>query len=330
LWSKNLTKILVTGGSGFIGTNLVEELIRQGDEVLSIDIAPPRNESHVSNWRKVDVVDLDELRQVFHDFQPELVVHLAARTDLDGRKVEDYAANTIGVENVVKVVSELPSLRRVLFASSRLVCRIGYQPISDDDYCPTTPYGMSKVVGERIVRESAAHLNCVWTIVRPTSIWGPWFEVPYKTFFLSIAKGRYVHPGQRKILKSFGYVGNTVSEIKALLAADQALVAGHTLYLADYPPIDVKEMADCIQSNLGTDKIRSVNIGILRAAALVGDCLAFLGWRNPPLTSFRLNNLLTPMEHDTALLQKVAGPLPYSMADGVAITVDWMRSRGEV
>ena len=67
--------------------------------------------------------------------------------------------------------------------------RIGYQPDSDTDYCPTTAYGASKALGEEAVR--AAQLDVPWVIVRPTSIWGPWFDIPYRTFFDSIQHGRF-------------------------------------------------------------------------------------------------------------------------------------------
>ena len=211
-----------------------------------------------------------------------------------------------------------------------MVCRIGYEPKDDNDYCPSTPYGESKVMGEKIVRAAANKIPCPWLIVRPTSIWGPWFDVPYKTFFLTVAKGRYVHPGSTKILKSFGFIGNTVYELQRLLDASADSVLGKTLYLADFPPIDVAVMANAIQQELDVARIRTVNVGLLRFAALSGDMLKMFGWRNPPLTSFRLNNLLTPMVHDLEPLREIVGELPYSMEYGVKITVNWLKSSGNV
>lgn len=323
-------RVIVTGGSGFIGTNLVQYLVARGDDVLNLDIVPPRNLAHEAFWRNVDLCDPDKLREEIHKFSPEAILHMGARTDLDGVSLSVYSANTEGVRNIVAAIQGLRSLKRIIFASSRLVCRIGYQPKNYSDYCPSTIYGESKVIGEQTVRDAHNIIPCPWTIVRPTSIWGPWFDIPYKTFFLTIARGRYFHPGGVSILKSFGFVGNTVHQLHCLLAAAPETVTGRTFYLADYPPIDVTEMANEIQERLGVPPIKYIEPRWLRLAARVGDMLKILGWHNPPLTSFRLDNLLTPMVHDLEPLKLVAGELPYSMQEGVEITVNWLRQRGEV
>jgi nucleoside-diphosphate-sugar epimerase len=325
-----MMRVVVTGGSGFIGTNLIEYSIARGNTVLNLDIRSPRNPAHRTYWKNVDLLDAANLYRALHEFGPEVILHMGARTDLDGLSVSDYAANTVGVENLLAAIEGMKSLRKIILASSRLVCRIGYQPKDETDYCPSTAYGESKVAGERLVRDAGSRIPCPWLIVRPTSIWGPWFDVPYKTFFLSIAKGRYVHPGAGQILKSFGFVGNTVYELQRLLDAPGDAVYGKTLYLADYLPVDVTRMANSIQRALGVQPIKTVNRSVLRPIAWLGDALKTLGWHNPPLTSFRLNNLLTPMVHDLEPLRAIVGELPYTMETGVSLTVDWLRARGDV
>jgi GlcNAc-P-P-Und epimerase len=323
-----MRRVLVTGGSGFIGTNLVEHYRTAADAVLNLDRRPPQHPEHEGAWQKVDLLDAEALRSALDEFQPTQVLHFGARTDLDGSRLLDYDVNVRGVRNVIAALRATPSVERIVFASSRMVCRIDHKPTGPDDYSPPNPYGESKVVGELLVRE--ASLECPWLIVRPTSIWGPWFDVPYKTFFLSIARGRYMNVRGHVVNKSFGFVLNSVHQIERLLAAPTEEVAGRTFYLADYPAINVGQMAEHVRCRLGAPPLRTVSRRLLVPVGKTGDALKRLGWRNPPLTTFRLNNLTTEMVFDLAPLQAVAGELPYSLEEGVDITVDWLRARGEV
>lgn len=323
-------RILVTGGSGFIGTNLIQELLTLGHSIVNLDIVKPRNPSQLKYWQYCNILDRVLLASSIADFNPNVLFHLAARTDLNGRSIDDYPENIVGVENLICSVEGLNDLHTIIFASSRLVCEIGYQPISDYDYCPSTFYGESKVIGEQLVRSSFDHLKPCVCIVRPTSIWGPWFSHPYKDFFLTIANNRYFHPGDLTILKSFGFVGNTVFQLIKLMQAPSNLVDKNTFYLADYPPIDLTAMANEIQVALKARRIKSINIYILKLVAKFGDLLKFIGWPNPPLTSFRLNNLVTPMVYDLDPLSQISGPLPYSLNQGIENTVRWLIDENEI
>lgn len=321
-------KVIITGGSGFIGTNLVERFQDKGWEVLNLDIAEPRNLKHSKYWSKVDLLDRDHIIDTFSSFKPDVVLHMGARTDLsENRDISGYAANINGVANVIEGVRQAGSVERTIFASSRLVCEIGYVPCSEEDYKPSTLYGESKVRGEKLVRNYGEDFG-TWIIVRPTSIWGPWFDTPYREFFTSIARGIYVHPGQRNPRKSFGYVGNTVYQIEKILEAPAEKVDRRTLWLCDYPPIHLKEWANQIQRALGANRIRTVPLPLLRFAAAVGNVVTAMGWRGFPLTQFRLNNIVTEMVYDTSELEDIVGPLPFSTKQGIAVTADWLRTSG--
>lgn len=317
-----MTRVLITGGSGFIGTNLVQYYLDRADDVMNIDFRPPRQSTHLSVWRDADLRDGHALEQAVRDHAPEIVFHLGARTDLEGRTPADYMANTDGVSNLIRALEGSTELGFVAFASSMLVCRIGYHPRNENDYCPSTAYGQSKVAGERIIRQSARGFR--WTIVRPTSIWGPWFDTPYRDFFAAVRRGVYLHPRHRSIRRSYGFVLNSVVQLAAL-AESQGQLVGQTVYLADYEPIELKHWADTIQRAFGARIVPEVPLPLLRVAARTGDFLQQLGWRSPPVTSFRLNNLLTDMIHDTTPLQGVLPLLPYTMQEGVEITTKWMQ-----
>ena len=317
-------RIIVTGGSGFIGTNACNYFSSIGHDVLNIDISRPRNPKCKSNFSQADICCYDRISDLMHDFQPEYIIHLAARTDLSGRSLTDYSANIEGVENLVKISNNIPTLRRVIYASSRLVCKIGYQPKSYNDFCPTTFYGKSKMKGELIVRDQALLSPYCWSIVRPTSIWGPWFDVPYKNFFDSVISNRYIHPQGQLIFKSFGYVENTISQLESLLFEDSSMVNQKIFYLSDYDPIEVLDFANHIRASLSKNSVREVPLFALRLIAYIGDCLKMIGIKSPPLTTFRLNNILTPMIYNNDSLQEITGKLPYTYQQGIARTLSWM------
>jgi GlcNAc-P-P-Und epimerase len=319
-------RILITGGSGFIGTNAVEHWSSLGFDVLNADVKPPQNPAHRERWLRCDITNARELRAACETFCPDYLLHLGARTDLDEcRNLDGYAPNIQGVRNLVEIAADTPCLRRAIFASSRMVCRIGYQPRDQEDYCPPNLYGESKVRGERIVRGSG--MGCEWLIVRPTSIWGPWFDVPYKQFFLAIERGRYINPGSCDAIKSFGFVGNTVEQLKKLFEAPAALVNHRTLYLCDYPPLRVREWAELIRQTMNARLIRTLPFSLIRAIALFGDLTERISRIKAPLTTFRLSNLVTDMSFDTTALEQICGPPKYSLREGVALTVNWLIGR---
>lgn len=316
-------RILVTGGSGFIGTNLVNEYRSRGLHVVNADASGPRDPASRDVFRQTDLLRPDDVTALFNEVRPTHVFHLASRTDLDGDSVGDYAINVQGVSNLIDALRAAEPVERVVVTSSRMVCKIGYQPQSDTDFCPSTPYGESKVETERLVREAS---DLPWVMGRPTSIWGPWFDVPYRDFFLSIAKGRYVHPRGRRIQKNFGYVGNTTWQLHKLMTAPSDGVLHRVFYLADNPPIEVRDFADRISRELGQRKAPNVPLPLLRGIAVAGDLLERSG-RRAPLTSFRLDNLLTDMPYALEPMEEVAGEPPIGLDEAIATTVEWMREQ---
>jgi nucleoside-diphosphate-sugar epimerase len=315
---------LVTGGSGFIGTNLVETLITD-NEVLSLDLLPPKIKGHAPNWRQVDLLDRRGMTEVFSDFRPDVIFHLGARTDLHGRTLADYDVNVTGVANVIHATTTLDKQVRTIYASSRLVFAIDHRPAHDFDYRPSTVYGQSKIAGEEIVRERAAP-DGNWCIVRPTSIWGPWFGIPYRDFFDAVSSGRYVNVRGHSPRKTYGFVGNSVHQLISMATAKQEKIGGKVFWLADYSPILLTEWASLISDVMDVRSPRTLPYGAVRAAARIGDALRSLGIKEPPITSFRLANLLTDMVYDTRLTEEVVGPLPFSLEDGVHQTAGWIKN----
>lgn len=313
-------KILITGASGFIGTNLLESLF-EDFEVVNVDFNAPRNKQHLSFWKDVDITKYDALQSVIKTFSPDYIVHLAARTDLDGKTLEDYNANIDGVENILKIADELPNLKKIIITSSMLVCKAGYMPKNQYDYNPTTVYGESKVRTEQITWGNPP--NCDWAIVRPTSIWGPWFGVPYRNFFDMVKSKMYFHIGHRSCSKTYGYVENAVYQIKQILFNDTTDIENKVFYLGDNPAIYIEEWADQIAGQLGHKVIR-FPYWLIRCAACFGDILGKLGVHFP-MTSFRLRNMTTDNVINVDNTYQIAPHPPVDRIEGIKRTLKWMK-----
>ena len=313
--------ILITGGSGFIGTNVVDYFLGKNDvQVINIDMLPPRNKEHKEYWKECDIRHLEQFEDIVLAFNPDYIIHLAARTDLDGKSIEDYSANTIGVENVLKAAEKCSNLKKILITSSMLVCHTGYYPKDQFDYAPTTMYGESKVKTEEIVWTNK--LKCDWAILRPTSIWGPWFGVPYRNFFDMVKAKRYLHIGHNSCTKTYGYVGNAVYQIDQILKSDTHDENNKVFYLGDEPPIFIEEWANEIAAELGF-KVPRMPFPLLRCAGWFGDFLKLFGIHFP-MTSFRLKNMTTDNIIDLSNTYAIA-PYPlYSRLEGVRETLRWM------
>ncbi|SHG28960.1 Nucleoside-diphosphate-sugar epimerase [Flavobacterium fluvii] len=316
-----MKKLLITGGSGFIGTNLIENILFSNQyEILNLDIARPKIQSHISIWKAVDIRNLELLEKTIKDFNPHIVIHLAARTDLNGKTIEDYDTNTLGVSNLIEILNNLKSLESVVFASSMYVCEPGYIPKNYEDYKPHTIYGISKVETEKIIKST--ELNFTWTIIRPTSIWGPWFSEPYADFFKIVMSKKYFHMGSKACSKTYGYIDNTVFQIIAIINAIPEKINKKVFYLGDFPAYNISEWADEIAQSIGI-KIPRIPYSLFKLAGWCGDFLKLIGIKFP-MTSFRLKNMTTDNVHDLKPILKIAQGLPISRIEGVQRTIVWI------
>jgi UDP-glucuronate 4-epimerase len=159
-------RILVTGAAGFIGSNLVDTLLKTGNYVMGIDNFDPyyhrsikehnikdalRNPSFY--FKEGDIMDVTFVDNCFSDFKPYLIVHLAAKAGVRPSLVnprEYYEVNVIGTLNLLETMRK-NSIKKMIFASSSSVYgnnkKVPFSEADNVDY-PISPYAASKKAGE--------------------------------------------------------------------------------------------------------------------------------------------------------------------------------------
>jgi len=311
-------KILITGGSGFIGTNLQHAIANSDCDVINLDILPPMDSSLQASYIKCDLRDLISTKSILKDFRPELIYHLAARTDLGGDELEDYDSNTIGTLHLIKAACHTQT-KRIIFTSSQLVNKISAIPFNEFDVAPPNPYGRSKLLGESYLRQHTSDI--AWTILRPTSVWGPWFGLKYQGLFSTIFRGTYRHFSDCTIQKRWSYVGNLINVL--LTVATDVRYCHRTFYIADREPYNLIEYANQISLLSGSKQIRSWPLSWFKLASRIGDLLQSLNIHSP-IHSYRLTNMLSNMAIRDHMDISLSIDDAYSREDAIRTTLDWM------
>jgi nucleoside-diphosphate-sugar epimerase len=316
-------RILITGGSGFIGTNLVQRLFSREEYIIkNVDLFEPKVEEHLKYWKKINLLDKRSLMEIFEEFKPQLVVHLAARTDTDpANNLDHYRVNFEGSQNLIDCIKATKEVIRVVFTSTQFVNQYNGEPKNDEDFAPHTVYGESKVLMEKMIRSS--NLTCEWSIIRPTNIWGPWhLRYPFE-FWSVLSKGLYFHPGKQPVIRSYGYVGNVVEQIVAILNADREKIDGQVFYVGDYA-IDLYDWVNGFSVGQTGKNVRVIPRWIVRTVALVGDVLAVARIKFP-LTSSRYRSMTTSNSASMKKTFDALGPSPFTLEDGINETLQWLK-----
>lgn len=318
-------KILVTGGSGFIGTNFIATASAQGHVITDLSFSKPLNTRHQALWRPCDILDAQGIQSAFREFAPDAVVHLAARAECDEHTSVNagYRANTDGTANVLTAVSRASTVKRLIITSSQYVCGPGRMPTSDDDYFPATVYGQSKVITEQLTHQS--NPPCTWTIIRPTNVWGPWHMRYSREFWKIARKGLYVHPGGKPVIRSYAYVGTVVEQMLKILESPTYLIHQKTLYTTDAPD-DIYHWADAFCRALKGKPAQKVPRSVLFGAALAGECISRVTQRPFYITWSRFQSMLTSYPTPYEETFRILGNPGFSLKQGVSQTVAWLKN----
>ena len=174
-----MSKILVTGGAGFIASHIVDRLIEIGHEVIVVDNLTTGYRENVNPSARFYELDVrePEFAQLILAERPEVINHHAAQTRVrTSTEQPDYDAqvNVLGLINLLRAAAEA-SVRKVIFASSggTVYGTCQHLPITENEpFAPESPYGISKAASEYYLRYFAANLGVHYTALRYANIFG--------------------------------------------------------------------------------------------------------------------------------------------------------------
>jgi len=255
-------KILVTGGAGFIGTNLVNELKNRGHEVTTLDLL----HNDRNNYVRADVKNYRQLEQVFEDNDKfDYVYHLAAeygRRNGENHYENLWETNIIGTKHMIKLQEQL-GFRLIFFSSAEVYG--DYTGVMSEDVMENNPikdtyqmndYAITKWAGELMCMNSAAMFDTETVRVRPVNCYGPHEQFhPYKGFiplfiYHSLFNKPYtVYKGHKRIIDYVEDTARTFANIVDNFKPGEVYNVGSKQEWEH----DIKEYSDMVLNAVGRD-----------------------------------------------------------------------------
>ncbi len=174
-------RVLVTGGAGFIGSNIVDALLAYGHEVAALDDLSTGKEKNVSPSAKLyraDIRDTDAVTKIFDEFKPEIISHQAAKADVREslQKPQLYAeVNIIGSLNILENARRVGA-QKIIYAGTggATYGEPQYLPVKEDHPVnPLDPYGASKHHVEHYLFLYNYNYGLKYTVLRYPNVYGP-------------------------------------------------------------------------------------------------------------------------------------------------------------
>lgn len=312
-----MKKVCILGGSGFVGSRLIEQLASKVD-LLNVD----KNQSvfYPEITSIANVLDLDALVKVLKDI--DLVVLLAAehRDDVSPTSMY-YDVNVQGMKNTLEAMSQ-NGIKNLIFTSS--VAVYGLNKVNPDESHPVDPfnhYGKSKWQAEQVLQAwYLQHIDWNINILRPTVIFGERNRGNVYNLLKQIASGKFLMIGSGQNQKSMAYVGNIVSFIDYLIHSS---VVGYEVYnYVDKPDFTMNQLVKHVGQVL-CGKIPTVHVPYIfgLCGGYCFDIFAFILRKKTSVSSVRVKKFCATTQFDASKVASTAFKAPYALSEGLARTL---------
>ncbi|MBI4363959.1 MAG: NAD-dependent epimerase/dehydratase family protein [Candidatus Latescibacteria bacterium] len=322
---------LVTGASGFLGSHIVDELLRRGVRVRCLLRSTSSRrwlEGKPVEYAEGDVRDLSHLDAAVRG--AHYIVHAAALTHAR-TAAEFHEANARGTENIVAAAIRAgDGLQRFAYVSSQAAAgpSVDGAPVTEETTPrPVSPYGRSKLDGEAAVARAAGRIPVV--TIRPPTVYGPREQSLYK-YFRSVRFHFRPIPGKSRRF-SIAYATDTARAIWEGMTRDRAV--GEIYFLGGPDVTDYDEMGNAIVRAMKTWAIRvRIPVAALLAGALLGEMVGAVTRRAPYFSRDKFREI-TAGEWlvSSAKIRSQLGWTPeVSLEEGARLTAAWYREAGWV
>lgn len=308
-------KVDIIGGSGFIGTRLVQQLLESSNawDVRIIDKA--KSEKYPNLCTIADVRSVQQLQEAIRP--NSVLINLAAEHRDDVRPIELYEqVNVEGAVNVCKV-AEQKKVKTICFTSSVAVYGLGRKAEAVGESVILTPeneYGRTKLEAEKVY--SAWHAKDGGSrrlvIVRPTVVFGEGNRGNVYNLMKQIASGRFVMIGEGDNKKSIAYVGNLVAFLEsALFGGGEKRVFNYV----DKPDYSMAELISLIRQSLGVSNRNVLKIPFVFGyiVGLLFDLFAVTFRRSFPISSVRVRKFCSSSVFSNDEVVKVGFVPPFEL-----------------
>lgn len=318
---------LITGGTGFIGSHLVDSLSRQGWKLRIIAKDKMFGDHLGADVIYADLRDCDALAHALRDV--DVVFHLAGLTRAR-RNSDYYEANHLMTRDLLDTCIRHGShIKRFVYVSSLTAvgpCR-GSETITEStDYHPVSHYGRSKMLAEIDVMHAASHLPV--TIVRPSAVYGP-RDRDFFRYFKMIRSGVELLLGSGTQLLNLVHVADLVHGIE--LAALHPDGVNGIFFIGSETDYRTEEICNSIAEAMNRRPlVLHLPVGLIYLTGLLGECAGRIARRE---VFFNVQKVREAVQRawscSIARAQDTLGFQPrYSLGTGMSGTYDWYLENG--
>lgn len=322
-------RILVTGGTGFLGSHLTRRLLdlHQDVHILGRDFNAAT--ALVQAGATPILADLTTHQAVIDACTGmDVVFHVAALSAPWGAAANFYASNVHGTAAVIKGCAQ-HGVKRLVYVSSPSVVFDGCDQIDVNERAPyphrfTSTYAKTKKLGEDLVNNAAsAGLDTV--TLRPKAIFGPGDRALLPRLIAAARQGRLRRFGDGGNLVDLTYVDNVV---QALLLAMQAPAAqGRTYFITNDEHPALWPLIECVLHELGLPPLRGMPVSVAMSAARMMEIQSVFTRREPLLTRYTVAILTRTQTYDISAARTDLGYAPQvSVAEGIQRTLAALRN----